>query len=115
MTEHLPECPSESIVCEGEYCYCDYVHFCYCDALRACEKRVLEGRPDLGISEKQAYDNHAIYQNGYEQGSSDAAAAAVQRVKALAVNPYYCEDQWYGAETHLVTSQVITAVKGDQS
>ena len=41
--------------------------------------------------------------------------AAVQRVKALAVNPYYCEDQWYGAETHLVTSEVITAVKGDQT
>ena len=41
-------------------------------------------------------------------------AAAVQRVEALAVNPYYCEDQWHGAETHLVTSQVITAVKGDQ-
>lgn len=37
--------------------------------------------------------------------------AAVQRVEALAVNPYYCEDQWYGAETHLVTSQVITAIE----
>jgi hypothetical protein len=50
----------------------------------------------------------------YEQGQRDAIAAAVQRVKALAVNPYYCEEQWHGAETHLVTSQVITAVKGDQ-
>ena len=39
---------------------------------------------------------------------------AVQRVEALAVNPYFCEYQWHGAETHLVTSQVITAVKGDQ-
>ena len=39
---------------------------------------------------------------------------AVQRVEKLAVNPYYCEDQWHGAETHLVTSAVITAVKGDQ-
>ena len=37
--------------------------------------------------------------------------AAVQRVEALAVNPYYCEDQWYGAETHLVTSQVIAAIE----
>ena len=39
MNEHLPECPSKSIVCEGEYCYCDYAHFCCCDELRACEVR----------------------------------------------------------------------------
>ena len=133
MSSHLPECRVPDFE-RGRW-------VCICNQLRACEKRVLEGRPDPGISEKQAYDNHAIYQNGYEQGKHDckqthairglkdinriaargydegqrdALAAAVQRVEALAVNPYYCEDQWYGAETHLVTSQVITAVKGDQ-
>ena len=50
----------------------------------------------------------------YEQGHRDALAAAVQRVEELAVNPYFCEDQWHGAETHLVTSEVIAAIKGDQ-
>ena len=41
MIKHLPECPSESIVCEGECCYCDRPHVCCCDALRSCEKRVI--------------------------------------------------------------------------
>ena len=48
MSDHLPECPSESIVCEGEYCYCEYAHFCCCDALRACEKRVLKEHDEAG-------------------------------------------------------------------
>ena len=48
----------------------------------------------------------------YEAGHRDAVAAALHRVEAL--DPYYCEDQWSGAETHLVTSQVIAAIKGEQ-
>ena len=74
MTEHLPECNYDKNP-EG--------NVCICERLRACEKRVLEGRPDPGISEKQAIANHAIYQNGYEQGQGDAAAAAVQRIEIL--------------------------------
>lgn len=40
MTEHLPECPVKSVVCEGEFCHCDYAHFCNCNELRAREERI---------------------------------------------------------------------------
>ena len=78
MTEHLPECwatyPS------------DPAAWCICDEMRACEKRLLEGRPDPGISEKQAIANYAIYQNGYA-AALDAAREAVLGAKAIDV--YY--------------------------
>jgi len=48
----------------------------------------------------------------YEQGWRDALSTAVQRVEAL--DRYYCEDQWHGAETHLATSEVIAAIKGEK-
>lgn len=38
--------------------------------------RLLEGRPDPGISEKQAIGNYAIYENGYAS-ALDAAREAV--------------------------------------
>ena len=73
MTEHLPECPSKSIVCEGEYCYCDYAHFCCCDALRACEKRVREDEQSHNFSP----DIHwAGMSEAYQRGL-DAARQAV--------------------------------------
>ena len=55
--EHLPEC---------------WTKF---PELRACEKRLLESRPDPGISEKQAIANYAIYQNGYAFGLGKAREA----------------------------------------
>lgn len=73
--DHLPEC----LVPDFD----NARWICICNQLRACEERVLQGRPDPGISEKQAIVNHSIYQNGYEQGKSDAIAAAVQRVGSL--------------------------------
>lgn len=74
MTEHLPEC---------------WTKF---PELRACEKRLLEGRPDPGISEKQAIANYAIYQNGYaaareallalpEYALRDTCVAAIDALK----------------------------------
>ena len=72
MTEHLPECPSKSIVCEGEYCYCDYAHFCCCDALRDCEERVHE-------SAYQAGKAYGLTVNGYARGL-DAARAVVEKM-----------------------------------
>ena len=94
MTEHLPECPIRKPCCDDEefpeHGFCgNYAGRClHCMAECICEQlRACETR---------------------------VLGEAVQRVETLAVNPYYCEDQWHGAETHLVTSQVITAVKGDQ-
>lgn len=52
--------------------YADHV-----EAVRQAEQRVLEGRPDPGISEKQAIANHAIYRNGYAAGLT-ACRDAVQ-------------------------------------
>ena len=88
MTEHLPECPILKPCCDDEewpehgfcgnaiggrclHCMAE----CICDALRACEERVLEGRPDPGISEEQAIANYAIYQNGYAFGLGKARDA----------------------------------------
>ena len=39
MTDHLPECLMKYVVCEGEFCHCDYAHFCNCNELRAREQR----------------------------------------------------------------------------
>ena len=74
LDPHLPECSHPSHVqanVDAQFCH-------YCVPLRACEARVLEGRPDPGISEKQAIANHAIYRNGYAAGvqaARDAVAA----------------------------------------
>ena len=95
MTEHFPECaydkpcPDEwrnarTIKSEGlpiphrivsgssGRCVECEAGDCICDELRACEARLLEGRPDPGISEKQAIANYAIYQNGYAFGLGKA-------------------------------------------
>ena len=80
MTDHIPECPMNT---KGSISRC---LLCICDALSACEKRLLEGRPDPGISEKQAIANYAIYQNGYAS-ALDAAREAVLGAKAIDV--YY--------------------------
>ena len=71
MTDHIPECPMNT---KGSISRC---LLCICDALSACEKRLLEGRPDPGISEKQAIANYAIYQNGYAFGLGKAREAVV--------------------------------------
>jgi hypothetical protein len=49
--------------------------------------------------------------DAYERGRMDERAAAVSRAEALAATPFYCGDQWAGAETHLATSEVIAAIK----
>ena len=124
MTEHLPECPKSGCAA----CYeqgqqdCALTH-----AIRGLEDmngiqrwavtiQTYTEKPHLrwdnnSFGDYVTYVDHVAAIAEVEQRVLDAA---VQRVEALAVNPYYCEDQWYGAETHLVTSQVITAVKGDQ-
>ena len=81
MSDHHPDCPASrpdtphvvSIAAEA----CQF--WGICPALRACEQRVLEGRPDPGISEKQAIANHAIYRNGYAAGVQAARDAVATK------------------------------------
>ena len=94
MSDHLDECPEVFIDCYGSSCDCDYAHICMCKELRACEARLLEGRPDPGISEKQAIANYAIYQNGYD-AALDAAREAVAALPwkvAVSFGPIDCDE-----------------------
>ena len=82
MSVHLNECQCyEGSCCSWMVnCTCQ----CICDVLRACERRLLEGRPDLGISEKQAIANYAIYQNGYDAALAAAREAVLRLHKPWA-------------------------------
>lgn len=54
---------------------------------------LLEGRPDPGISEKQAIANYAIYQNGY----ASALDAAREAVEVLRTTAYESASPWQRA------------------
>ena len=101
LDPHYPECYAVTHRDRGD-------DRCICPALRACEQRVLEGRPDPGISEKQAIANHAIYRNGYAAGVQAARDAVAARAERF-VNPET-------GEFYIVKSAALAAIdalKGD--
>jgi len=106
MSEHLPECPSALIVCEGEYCSCDYAHFCCCDALRACEERVRgEEQQRIEAVLRSVGQHDAAWELAIREST---LREAVQRVDAL---------RWafiHSSGELITRAEAVAAIKGDQ-
>jgi hypothetical protein len=71
----------------------------YADHVEALRQAV-EGRPDPGINEREAYARA----DGYEQGQRDALAAATERVEVWAARRAYGLQAWDG---------LFRAIKGE--
>ncbi len=87
--DHLPEC----LIWDVKVC------MCICLELRACEARVTALATPETVSQATYW---------YEQGQSDALAAAVQRVEALI-------DPWPNTSPGVIRRvNVFAAIKGEQ-
>lgn len=109
MTDHLPECRYQQVIelysNDLEPDGCEIEDRCICHQLRACEKRV---------SARYSRYLMSVVDASYTQGHVDALNAAEAAVAELAVNPYYCEEQYHGADTHLSTQDTLAAIRALQ-